>query len=110
MTPQRLALGVLATLSGVAAFYLATADVHYRDRNCGTAVFRSDVTQLVIESGDIAADEFEQESVITNCDQLLLERRFLVLAPVALGVVCVVAGRRARDRQPPPKGDIFGRA
>ena len=108
MTPTRLALGLLAIVSFLGCLYLATTDVHYRDRNCGTAIFTVDTSQLTIESGDVADDQFEQESLITNCDQLILERRFLAAAPAAVGVVAVVAGRRRRDRRPPIPGDIFG--
>jgi hypothetical protein len=108
MTPKRLALGVLAIVSGLGGLYLATTDVHYQDRNCGTAIFTTDPNQLAVETGDPGTDDFEQESLITNCDQLILGRRFLAAAPLALCVVCVISGQRLRDRRPSPLHDIFG--
>ena len=108
MTPKRVALGFLAIISGLGCLYVATTDVHYRDRNCGTALFKADTNRLAVETGDVGEDQFEQESLITNCDQLILERRFPAAAPAAVTVVAVIAGRRARDAKPAIPGDIFG--
>jgi len=108
MTPLRIALGTLAVVGVLACLYVATSDVHYRDRNCGTPLFKADTNRLQIETGDRATDQFEQESVITNCDQLILERRFLAAAPAAVAVAAIVAGRRVRDRPERIPGDIFG--
>jgi len=108
MTPQRLLLGLLAIISGLGCLYLATSDVHYQDRNCGTAVFTTDPNKLAVETGNVETDDFEQESLITNCNQLILERRFLSALPAAVCVACIVGGNRLRDRTPPPLGDIFG--
>ncbi|MEI2654378.1 MAG: hypothetical protein V9G12_19905 [Microthrixaceae bacterium] len=87
----------------------ATTDVHYRDRNCGTALFKADTNRLAVETGDVGEDQFEQESLITNCDQLILERRFLAAAAGSRH------GRRRHRRPPGPRhakpaipGDIFG--
>lgn len=107
MTPQRVLLGLLAIVSGLSCLYLATIDVHYQDRNCGAALFRADPNKLVIETGDAGVDDFEQESLITNCDQLILERRFLAALPGVLCVGFIVAGRRVRDRKPDPFADMF---
>ena len=38
MTPKRVALGFLAIISGLGCLYVATTDVHYRDRNCGKPI------------------------------------------------------------------------
>lgn len=108
MTPKRLALGLLAVVSGLGCLFLATTDVHYQDRNCGTAIIRADTSRLAIESGDIGEDQFEQDSLITNCDQLILERRFLSAVPAALCVAAIVVGRRLRDHKPGIPGNIFG--
>lgn len=108
MTPKRVALGFLAIISGLTCLYVATTDVHYQDRNCGTAIFKVDTNRLAVETGNVGDDQFEQESLITNCDQLILGRRFLAAAPAAVSVIAIVAGRRARDRKPNIPGDIFG--
>lgn len=109
MTPTRLALGLLAIVSGLGCLFLATTDLHYRDRNCGTALFATDPNKLTLDSGDLEADEFAEQSLIANCDQQILERRFLAALPGAVGIAAVVLGQRIRDR--PPKrdhGNIFG--
>ena len=80
MTPKRVALGFLAIISGLGCLYVATTDVHYRDRNCGTALFKADTNRLAVETA--------------------LYR--------ALDRGAVVAGRRARDAKPAIPGDIFG--
>ena len=98
MTIQRLALGLLAIVAGLSALYLATSDVRYTDRNCGTAVFATDLNKISIETGDIEQDSFAQDSLITNCDQLILGRRFLTLVPTAVCIDAIVAGQRLRDR------------
>ena len=91
MTPKRVALGFLAIISGLGCLYVATTDVHYRDRNCGTALFKADTNRLAVETGDVGEDQFEQGSPITNCDQLILARRFLAAAPAAVRVmVCCI--------------------
>jgi hypothetical protein len=107
MTPKRLALGFLAIVSGLGCLYVATSDVHYQDRNCGTPIFTTDPNQLIVQSGDLETDEFEQDSLITNCGQLILERRFLAAAPAAVCLACVMTGQRLRDRKPKLRGDIF---
>lgn len=107
MTPKRLALGLLAIISGLAGLYVATTDVHYQDRNCGTALFRVDISRLSVQSGDLEADEFEEQSLITNCDQLILRQRFLAAAPTAVMVASIVAGRRLRGRHT-DSSDTFG--
>lgn len=110
MTPLRFALGTLAIACGLGALYLATTDVHHGDRNCGTAVFATDVSELAFDTGDLEADEFTEESLISNCNQLVLQRRFLTALPAAASVAAVVAGRRLRDRKPRMRGTIFGGA
>ena len=107
MTPKRLALGLLAIISGLGCLFLATSDVHYQDRNCGTAVFTTDPNKLLFETGDPSTDDFEQESLITNCNQLILERRFLSAVPAAICLASVIAGQRLRDRKPAMRGNIF---
>ena len=59
MTPKRVALGFLAIISGLGCLYVATTDVHYRDRNCGTALFKADTNRLAVETGDVGEDQFE---------------------------------------------------
>jgi hypothetical protein len=109
MTPKRLALGLLAIIAGLGCLYLATTDVHYQDRNCGTAIFTTDPNKLLVQTGDLETDEFEQDSLIANCSQLILERRFLAALPAAVSLGAVIAGQRLRDRKPRIRGDIFGR-
>src|SRR4051794_24894759 len=106
MTPSRFALGLLAVVTGLGAVYLATTDVHYTDRNCGTAVFATDPGELSMQSGDLEQDEFNQESLMTNCNPLTPERRFFVLAPAAASVGPTAAGRRPRDRPDRMSGSI----
>ena len=98
MTLQRFALGVLAIVAGLAALYLATSDVHYTDRNCGTAIFATDVNKFSVETGDVEQDDFAEQSVITNCKQLILGRRFLTALPAVICIASIVAGQRLRDR------------
>lgn len=109
MTPQRFALGLVAIVAGLGSLFLATQDVHYRERNCGTAVFTTDPTKLSVESGDLEQDEFDEELYIANCAQRITERRFLAALPAAIAVVAIVAGQRLRDRPPPTDLDIFSR-
>jgi hypothetical protein len=108
MTAARFALGLLALLCGLGTLYLGTTDVHYRDRNCGTAVFATDPTDLSVQSGDPATDDFEQDSLITNCNHLISQRRFFTLLPAIGFVVAIVAGRTLRDRPERMRGSIFG--
>lgn len=110
MTPLRFALGLLAVVSGLGALYLATTDIHYTDRNCGTAVFATDVSALSFDTGDLEADEFTEESLISNCNQLVLQRRFFTALPAAVCVGSIIAGRTLRDRKPRMRGSIFGGA
>lgn len=109
MTPQRFALGLLAIACGLLSLYVATSDVHYQDRNCGTPVLRTDTTALSVNSGDVGADQYAQDALVTNCDQLILRQRFLAGLPAAVAIGAVVVGRSVRDRKPRPPGDIFGR-
>lgn len=109
MTPQRLLLGLVAILGGLSCLYLATQDLHYNERNCGTALLATDPTRLSVDTDDLEADEFAEQSIITNCDQLILERRFLAAVPAVVAVAAIVTGRRLRDRpRPEMRGSIFG--
>lgn len=109
MTPKRLALGLLAIISGLGCLYLASGDLHYRDRNCGTALFATNPNKLTVDSGDLEADEFAEQTLIANCDQMILERRFLSALPGVICVGSIIAGQRLRDRpQKEQRGNIFG--
>lgn len=100
-------LGTIAILTGIGAGYLATVDVHYRSSNCGTAILPADPAKLSIRTGDVPRDAFEQQSIITNCDQFILRQRFIALVPGTICLGCVIAGNRLRRREPPMPGSIF---
>ncbi|MFN8052805.1 MAG: hypothetical protein U0Q22_15275 [Acidimicrobiales bacterium] len=108
MTWTRLALGLLAVVSGLGSFVLATTDIHYSDRNCGTAVLSTDPNKLSLDSGDLEQDEFEEQALTANCDHLVLGRRFLALGPAVICVGAVVVGQRLRDRPPQRRDNVFG--
>lgn len=109
MTPTRFALGLLAVVAGLATLFVATKDIHYRERNCGTALFTTDPTKLAVQSGDLEHDEFEEELYLSNCAQRVTARRLIAVAPLLVTVGAVVAGQRLRDRPPPTDLDIFER-
>lgn len=108
VTARRFLLGLVAFLCGLLTLYLASADVHYTDRNCGTALFGSDPNKLSVSTGDIEADEYTEQALIDNCDHLILGRRFLTLVPAAIAAACTYQGRRLRDRIPRTGTTIFG--
>jgi len=97
MSPTRVFLAGLAVLTGLVTVYLATSDVHYTDRNCGSALLGTDPNKLSMSTGNPEEDDFTQQSLIDNCDQLVLERRFMAVLAAGSCVACVLVGRRLRS-------------
>ena len=108
MSTQRLVLGAIAVLTGLLTLFLATTDVHYTDRNCGTALFGNDPNKLSVSTGNLEQDEYTEQALIDNCSHLILGQRFLTMIPAAICATCIVAGRRLRARPEPRPGNIFG--
>jgi hypothetical protein len=108
MTVSRFLLGLVAAIGALGAMYLATTDVHYRDRNCGTAIYSTDPNKLTFVTGDPSQDDFVEQSTTSNCNHLLVGRRFLAAGPAVVCVVAIVIGRRLRDGPRKPARSPFG--
>lgn len=94
----RALLSLLAVLGGLGTLYLATTDVHHGDRNCGTALIATDPSELTISTGDLEDDEFAETSLLANCRQRVLERRFLTLIPATTCAASLIVERRLERR------------
>lgn len=91
-----LTLAVPVMLLGV---FLATKDVRFRERDCGTALITQDPNKGAIETGDREKDDFQQELYSTECEHRILGQRILALIPLALALALWVGSIRYRPKQ-----------
>src|SRR5215218_3471797 len=89
---------VLCTVLTVGAFLLLTSDAHAQERNCGSAILPRDTTDMGLDTGNVAADDFSVEEVADDCNQVVLRQRYLTALCVIGAVVTGVAATRMRNR------------
>jgi hypothetical protein len=98
-------LVVLCAVLTVGAFLLATSDAHADERNCGSAVLPRDTTNLGLDTGNVAVDDFSVEEVADDCNQAILRQRYLTAVAVAGAIGAGVAAGRIRRREQRFPGD-----
>ncbi|MCC6226416.1 MAG: hypothetical protein IT195_08425 [Microthrixaceae bacterium] len=104
MATRRLILLGLTTLLGVAAFLLATSDVHAGQTNCGSALLPRDTKSLSLDTGDVARDDFSVEEVAADCGRNILRQRYLLM----LSIVAAAISGAAASRSLPPVEELPG--
>ena len=107
MPRLRVVLLTLAVLIALPAAYLATKDVKYRERDCGTALISQDPTKGAIETGDRETDDFQQTLYATECGHRILGQRLLVLAPVLVALALWIVAVRYRPKQRFPGDSVI---
>jgi hypothetical protein len=94
---------VLCTVLTVGTFLLLTSDAHSDQQNCGSAILPRDTTELGLDTGDVAKDDFSIEEVADDCAQIVLRQRYLTALCLVGAIVTGVAASRVRrqvDRFP----------
>jgi len=94
---------VLCTVLTVGAFLLLTSDAHAQERNCGSAILPRDTTDLGLDTGNVAVDDFSVQEVADDCNQAILRQRYLTGMCVLGAIITGVAAGRIRrqvDRFP----------
>jgi len=89
---------VLCTVLTVGAFLLTTSDAHAGQRNCGSAILPRDTTNLGLDTGNVAVDDFSIQEVADDCNQVILRQRYLTALCTAGAIVTGVAASRVRNR------------
>ena len=95
MVTRRLILLSLTAVLALAAFLLATSDVHAEQTNCGSALLPRDTKSLSLDTGDIARDDFSVEEVAADCGRHILRRRYLLVLSIAAAAVSGVSANRS---------------
>jgi chloramphenicol 3-O-phosphotransferase len=108
MNTRRIVLTVLSGLLAVGGVILLTVDVHADQRDCGSAILTRDTSELGVNTGNVANDDFATQEVLDDCAHELLGIRMLCggMFVAALGLL-VVARRRRRPRLDLPGGPVI---
>ena len=105
-SPSRyLVLLVLCTVLTVGSFLLLTSDVHSGKHNCGSALLPRDTTQLGLDTGNVAVDDFSVEEVEDDCAHVVLRQRYLSALCIVGAIASGVAAGRTRRRVDAFPGD-----
>ena len=98
MSPRYYVLLVLCTVLTVGAFLLLTSDAHANQRNCGSAILPRDTTNLGLDTGNVAVDDFSIQEVADDCNQVVLRQRYLAALAIVGAIVAGGAATRVRNR------------
>jgi hypothetical protein len=105
MSVRHLALVAASIVLAVGAFLLATTDTHADQRNCGSALLPRDTTNLGLDTGNVAVDDFSIEEVSDDCNQAILRQRYLLALSAAGSIATGVWAGRTRRRTERFPGD-----
>jgi hypothetical protein len=102
MPRHRVVLLTLAVLALLPAVYLATKDVRFHERACGTALFTSDPNKGQTLTGNREDDDLQQQIYSSSCAHRILAQRFMAFVPAAIAFALWLAAMRwqPRDRIP----------
>ena len=89
----------------IGSFFALTTDTLTQEVNCGTALVPRDTDASLVDTGDLAADDFRAEVVRSECAQRLLRNRIVSVALGAVGAVLLVLAARAKSAPPRFPGD-----
>ena len=98
MSPRYYVFLVLCTVLTVGSFLLLTSDAHANERNCGSAILPRDTTDLGLDTGDVAVDDFSIQEVADDCNQVVLRQRYLAGLCIAGAIASGAAATRVRNR------------
>jgi hypothetical protein len=101
MSTRHITLVVACIVLAVGAFLLATTDTHADERNCGSALLPRDTTNLGLDTGNVAVDDFSVEEVADDCNQAILRQRYLLVLSGAGSIAAGVWAGRTRRRGAP---------
>ncbi len=104
MANQRRMFQTLAVIGLLAAIFMLLRDGRYEDINCGSALLPTDLTELSLDSGDAAADNFVVEVYNAECAQSVTRRRFAV-ALLLLASAGAYSAARVLERRKRIPGD-----
>jgi hypothetical protein len=107
MNTRRIVLTLLSGLLAVGGLVLLTVDIHADQRDCGSAVLPRDTSQLGIDTGNVANDDFATQVVLDDCAHDLLRQRLLCGGMLVVAGGLLVWGRRRRRRLDLPGGPII---
>ena len=107
MQRHRVVLLTLAVLVMLPAAYLATKDVRFQDRDCGTAILTSDPNKGAIETGNRVDDDFRQEVYSSSCAHRVMGQRLLILLPVSVAIGLWIAAMRWHPRERIPGDSVI---
>ena len=95
---RRLALALASGLLVFSAVALAVLDNHFEERNCGSAIIPRDTSQIAVQSGDVADDDFALQRLVDGCDHAIWARRYLTGVMILGGIVLGVLAARSKPR------------
>lgn len=107
MPRHRVILLTLAGLFFLLAGYIATKDVRFRERDCGTALITSDPNQGALVTGNRIEDDFNQEVYSSECAHRILGQRLLVLVPAGIAVALWVTASRWNPKEKIPGDSVL---
>lgn len=96
---------VLCGVAIVASFVLSLTDTFFEDRNCGSALLPRDAATVVVDTGDVAEDDFAYQRIVSGCAQRVSARRFLCFVLLLGGIASGLGASRLRPVEPRFPGD-----
>ncbi len=105
MNVRRTVLRVLSGVLFVAALLLLTVDVHADDQDCGSAIIPRDTSNLTVDTGNVARDDFATQEVLDDCAHDLFRQRFVCGGLFVLSIGATIAARPRRVHRVPFPGD-----
>jgi hypothetical protein len=105
MNTRRTVLLLISGLLAVGGLVLLTVDLHADQRDCGSAILPRDTSELGVNTGNVANDDFATQEVLDDCAHDLLGMRIL-----CGGMFVVALGLLIWSRRRPYQLDLPGRS